>query len=167
MFIEEPSMVCLTAKGDDVVPGEWQHVGVTVGWDSMSSTSTVTFIRNGVAFSTFPHAKLLVTDNESYSHYIGGIRHNWRLFEPYRGFIYSFFVSNYIKTNFADTVKRQPDCAGSCEICTKDMLCLPNCEYNEWLNGANMCTTCSHHFYCNICSDKCTSCHYRGGDPCS
>jgi hypothetical protein len=151
MLVEHPKNVNAMCAGAEITKDEWQLVAVVVEWNRSEKTSAVTFLRNGDEISTFESVDMLITDSSSFMHYIGGVRHNWRLSQAYRGFIYAFFASNEPKTTFTDTVWKAGDCAGSCDVCTKDKICPKTCEFNEYVNGSNECVLCDPDYTCNIC----------------
>jgi hypothetical protein len=104
-FTEMPSRTSITAANSNVLNGQWSHVGVTLTWSASSGDTTITFIHNGANIAnTNEDCHLFLQDMSSYYHFIGGVRQNWRLYNPYRGFMYQFDVSNSPKTTFTTTV---------------------------------------------------------------
>jgi hypothetical protein len=121
-FSESPSGVNLSGTGETINNKEWQHVGLVVDWDLGTGDSSISFVKNGAIYCTVSDVHLFVQDTASFVHYIGGVRHNWRLYEPFRGFIYQLDASNSPKDDFSDTVKTS-ECVGDCEVCTSDLVC--------------------------------------------
>merc|ERR1712039_722227 len=94
----ETSGLSLSSTGT-VTISEWTHVALVVEYDTATSGS---FYRNGATFGSYTGIAALMLDNCSFNHYIGGIRHNMRLYDAFRGFIYEFNVSQTAKTDFTD-----------------------------------------------------------------
>lgn len=69
---------------------EWTHVALTVGY---TTSTSISFYINGSASGQYDDLATLILDDCGFSHYIGGIRHQWRLYDAFRGFIYEFNVA--------------------------------------------------------------------------
>lgn len=82
------------------------------------------FYLNGTLIQDCPDQTLFVGDNPNLGHYIGGIRHNWDLKDPFSGFIYEVNLSNYVKADFTSTLF---DSCGDCWCTVDNGTCLSNC----------------------------------------
>jgi len=131
-FGELPSTTSLANSGT-LEQKTWAHVAITVDFEEVSR---VRFYQNGVLEYEFPEVFLFVVDNPNLGHYIGGIRHDWKLEDAFEGFIYEFVISNYAKVDFSTTLFKGEACAGGCDICTEygteeGTLCPSCCEFYE------------------------------------
>ena len=133
---------------------EWTHIALVVEYDT---TTTISFYRDGSAFGSYIGLSTLILDNSAFDHYIGGIRHNMRLYDAFRGFMYECHISQTAKTDFTDN--HTGTCTGDCTSCPVAGTCLSTCAYNQTVDPSDgSCTTCTTSTYCNICDAVCEPC---------
>ena len=161
----------------------WTHVALTVEWRKFDETTGVKFFKNGLPISTsgiettwrndlaeneiiLPH---FFVDSRA-DHFIGGVRHNWNLANPFTGFIYELIASNFVKTDFTYVTL---ECVGACTVCPSDKQCPNDCSWADYPDGDNcwhcaiQCTRgCRQGDNCDLCHDTCTECTGYAEEDC-
>jgi len=94
----ETSGLSLVSTGS-VSVNEWTHVALSLSFSS--DTTTVNFYRNGSGFGSYIGISSIILDNSAFGHYVGGIRHNMRLYDAFRGFMYQFNASQHALSDFS------------------------------------------------------------------
>lgn len=125
----------------------WQHISVTVTYDS--ELSTVTFYHDGIGNGTTTFIGMIRDyPDESRQHMIGAAVKENEVCQNFRGFLYSFTAANYAIADFSNYVSTT--CSG-CASCQPGESCFNNCGWNTYWDG--------HHCErCPIwCQDGCFS----------
>ena len=169
-FSEDPSHVSLTTPFDPVNQDymlqrmEWSHVALTVGFDG--ENSDVKFFLNGGLIAEHDDVILMVVDNSNLDHYIGGIRHHWKLVNAFEGFMWQINFSQTVKADFSDTFFGADHCSGDCTRCTACGCCLSDCEFFEQVVDG-VCVSCAGTNECNTCGNLCQKCDEFSPDACN
>lgn len=127
----------------------WQHISVTVSYDSSLDQSTVSIFHDGQdnGVSVVP-GMIMDYPDESRQHMIGAQVKDNEVCQNFRGFLYSFTAFNYALTDFNSYVSTT--CNG-CTSCMPGQNCFNNCGWNTYWDG-------EHCERCPIwCQDGCFS----------
>ena len=166
---------------------KWGHFAVGLEWNAydrqtqvrfwkdtkvVETDNMVTAFTNDVANDAIDMCYYLL-DSCLLGHYIGGVRHDWKLFYPFHGYMYQVHIAQYAKKEFSTTTNSGTQCNGSCAFCPCDGICPENCSWNEYADtgGCSPCRQschrgCTNGYDCNLCSGNCEVCYGWQEDEC-
>lgn len=155
----------------------WKMIQFSMDFDPVTDTTEIMFQSDDVVDSkTYQQKNYAFFDNPHYHHFIGGIAHDFKLYNPFTGLIYELAFTQGNPGFFA---ANQSGASTTCDCateCSYNNYCPENCDPMEfWESSSNACLACPpaclqgcrRGSNCNVCDDSCSAgCTGYGSGDC-